>query len=107
MSGDATQDDVEIPSVFMTGDDAQRLRHLLTSGEEEVFVLLTWIRTEEGESKGEGEGEGVAENLKADGGQSSLYDSGNGGWTEDMALEQNQKSSRPSSSHSSSEKSSH
>ena len=85
MSGDASSADIEIPSVFMQRRDAERMRHLLDSGDE-VFVLLTWIRREEEAEEGEGEGEGQH---RSSGDQSSLYD--NGEQTEDrMELEQDQ-----------------
>lgn len=66
MSGDGTPDDVTIPSVFMHREDSRRLVALL-AGEEEVFILLTWIHKEgeeageEGEKEGEGRGEGGGE----------------------------------------------
>lgn len=103
MSGDATSADIDIPAVFMLKKDAERLRQLLASAGEEVFVLLTWIRKEEGEREEEKEGSG---DEQSNGGQSSQYDSGNGEWTEDgKELEQNLKSLQ--NHRSSSEKSSH
>ena len=110
MSGDETSGDIEIPSVFMLRRDAQRLRHHLAvsrSTGDEMFVLLTWIRTEEKE-EGEGEGGGgggQAEEEPSSNSQSSLYDSGE--WNEDrINPERNQDSSRQSSSSSSSHSSS-
>ena len=132
MSGDGTQDDVEIPSVFMQRHDAQRLRHLLDM-EEEVYILLTWLRGE-GEEGEEGSGEGVGEKEgerefqdscvsgDEDGchdnqqhsseGQGSLFDDGYGEWNRDsMESERDNDSGRdsePSSHHNSSpEKSNH
>ena len=67
MSGDSTSQDIEIPSVFMLKEDGERLREIVASSDgEEVFVLLTWIRTEEEEEAGT---EGVGQ--FSDRGQSS------------------------------------
>ena len=102
MSGDSMSGDIHIPSVFMLRDDAERLRQLLASGSEEVFVLLTWIRREGG-GEGEGEGEETVEDegtSGSDGGQSSIYDSGE--WTDDRT-EWNQDMTTSSPSHTSSD----
>lgn len=95
MSGDATSDDIDIPSVFMLKMYADRLRQLLASAGEEVFVLLTWIRREGVGSEGEREGSRDDQ---------SLYDSGER-TGDDTELEQNHKSLQNHLS--SSEKSSH
>lgn len=100
MSGDSTSDDIDIPSVFMLKKYADRLRQLLASAGEEVFVLLTWIRKEGVGSEGEREGS------SDDQSNGSLYDSGHGEQTEgETELEQNHKSLQ--NHRSSSEKSSH
>lgn len=77
MSGDGT-DDVTIPAVFMKKGDASVLRELLWL-EKSVYVLLTWIPQEMGETDDRGK-EGVVNSLDSSkesiSGESGLYDSG-------------------------------